>query len=652
MTSAIDIDPVAPRRRLGFFDLARELRDMVYEHYVTIDGGYILNPETWKLRPNNRTDSGVGVLDPTSIPSAYNLPASNTVVDMSLHLCVQQLEEFMREKFAGQIPQALEETLSHHFPEFMGDQLHALLSGDEDAHLGMWHAPYVGPSTKFSFLELIMQQPELATFFDRFPKAVLDLGLQNQPWKIPPSEEDNKTALQLLAPRMATQSEAGFISPEGPSHIHRFFEHHLDPPNRYLYRFSAAAAAIRFLESLDPSTRAYIRRILLDEDRQSVAHPERHGQGLEHFCRNNPLLRIERRVSMWKALFPQQEHSPPSEYLWSGRQSRWRRAERPLGVRNEDDVPGSESMVHLWDRLALGYFKLYEEIDESFSPYFSKVIAAWIAEALNLHSSITLVIDGNPISRHSSEVFERFVIYDAVWQAALEQCFTSKRVSCPRSWTWVAAGERPKMLDDIYVGPGLGGCVFERFPSMIKKLVDGSFPGVEAMLFEHGDWDYNQWMKARAERFDGTSVQPVPPLATNWVEIFEGDLLPKPEGREPLCHIPLPLRGQVTMINGRNVPGEKDKVEYRARFWSCLDGDVLQVWGGAVHTPYITVDVAAPTAAAQHLVSTYLEMHQKARRIRPSRLPTYLLIYLPLWHCHNYYLQNPNSQASPRVRYS
>ncbi|KAM7197403.1 hypothetical protein V8F33_005624 [Rhypophila sp. PSN 637] len=455
----------------------------------------------------------------------------STVVDMSLHLCIKKLAEFMRESFDGQIPQALEETLSHHFPEFMGDQLRAFLSGHRFTQEKMWCADYVNSSTKFSFLELLLQQPELVPFFDRFPKALLELGLFNQPWKIP-LEEDNRRAFDLLAPRMTMHREPF-------PHIPRFFEHHLDPPNRYLYRFSAAAAAIRFLESLDPSTRAYLRPILLDEDRQSVAHPERHGQGLEHFCRDNPLLRVERRVNMWTTLFPQQEHCPPLDYLSvnyisDGNQSRWFHCASPLG---------SESCLVGLDWLVLGWFKFLEmdRFDEHFSPHFSKVIAAWTAEALNLHSSITLVIDGDPIARHSSDVFESSL--------SLEQCFESRRLPCPRSWTWVAAGERPRMANDWFVFT-LEGCVLDRFPSMIKKLADGSYSGVrlnfpvrgsehldqqvEAMLLEHGDWDYKQWMKAWEDRFDGRAVKPVLPLATNWSEIFEGDLMPKPEGRETL----------------------------------------------------------------------------------------------------------------------
>ncbi|KAK1963419.1 hypothetical protein LY78DRAFT_660328 [Colletotrichum sublineola] len=47
--------------------------------------------------------------------------------------------------------------------------------------------------------------------------------------------------------------------------------------NRYWY--SAAAVAIRFLESLTKDSRSSIRNIVLDEDRAAVGFAESHGLG-------------------------------------------------------------------------------------------------------------------------------------------------------------------------------------------------------------------------------------------------------------------------------------------------------------------------------------------------------------------------------------
>ena len=74
------------------------------------------------------------------------------------------------------------------------------------------------------------------------------------------------------------------------------------PASRLKWFFSAAATSIDFLESLPSSTRAQIRKIRLNEDFKGVAAPACHSQGLIPFCQENPHLRIERRVDLWRAV--------------------------------------------------------------------------------------------------------------------------------------------------------------------------------------------------------------------------------------------------------------------------------------------------------------------------------------------------------------
>ncbi|KAK8112506.1 hypothetical protein PG984_013032 [Apiospora sp. TS-2023a] len=68
------------------------------------------------------------------------------------------------------------------------------------------------------------------------------------------------------------------------------------------YRFSAATAAIRCF-GLFPDTHRDMRSILVHEDRDSVPCSASHGRGLVRFCMENPLLRIERRVDLWRNVF-------------------------------------------------------------------------------------------------------------------------------------------------------------------------------------------------------------------------------------------------------------------------------------------------------------------------------------------------------------
>jgi len=247
------------------------------------------------------------------------------LIDMYMTLCHKLLEKLGEDEFGGQMPDSLKETLSRHWPDYVSGDLDQLFDEVYLLH-ELWDTNNIARSTRFAFPRLIMQQPECAPFFSRFP-GFLELDLLNQPWKIP-SEEENQNSLQLLAPMI--KPVLGRWLPKVSQHILRFFERHLDPPNRMLYRFSAAAVAIKFLNGLKPSTRAHLRNILLDEDRESVAQPERHGVGLVQFCNENPSLRIERRVSMWRALLSQDARCPRSFHGQSGRPGRWAKADYPV----------------------------------------------------------------------------------------------------------------------------------------------------------------------------------------------------------------------------------------------------------------------------------------------------------------------------------
>lgn len=80
--------------------------------------------------------------------------------------------------------------------------------------------------------------------------------------------------------------------------------------DRFNYRFSAASTAINFLQSLPVKGRMQLRSIVLNEDRESIALPESHGQGLIPFCKENAALRIERRVDLWRNIL---QHDPFTE---------------------------------------------------------------------------------------------------------------------------------------------------------------------------------------------------------------------------------------------------------------------------------------------------------------------------------------------------
>jgi hypothetical protein len=96
------------------------------------------------------------------------------------------------------------------------------------------------------------------------------------------------------------------ISPEeipGASDDLRWMMPAKESTNRLRWHFSAAAVAIEFI-SAHPHARVHMRHVTLHEDLKSVSSPECHAQGLVPFCKENPALRIERRIGFWSNLYP------------------------------------------------------------------------------------------------------------------------------------------------------------------------------------------------------------------------------------------------------------------------------------------------------------------------------------------------------------
>lgn len=122
---------------------------------------------------------------------------------------------------------------------------------------------------------------------------------------------------------------------------------------------------------------------------------------------------------MWKALLLQEARSTPAEYgHGSIRPSRWK------GGENQLDYPF----------LGAEHFADWFPDDKPLTCCFGEIVGHWEAEALNLHRCITLVIDGDSIPEHSSDMFNQYIVQFAVQQAALEQSFASGRLTCPKTW--------------------------------------------------------------------------------------------------------------------------------------------------------------------------------------------------------------------------
>jgi hypothetical protein len=200
-----------------------------------------------------------------------------------IHSCPSQYLEHMNEirwdTYSGEVRQCLDHCLrliADEYPGEFGNRVYA--------YLPHWVDKY--PAQDFFDLRFdywaIPSHSQLASVMDR-------LGIPDFVWKLP-----NTWSYQW-------KSEHDDRRDPPPNH---FLDDNESPPLEFKARarekimFSAAAAAIRFLGLLSNTQRTGIRTIILREDCPSVNKPSLHGNGLLPFLKENPCLRIQRRVNI------------------------------------------------------------------------------------------------------------------------------------------------------------------------------------------------------------------------------------------------------------------------------------------------------------------------------------------------------------------
>ncbi|KAI4118026.1 MAG: hypothetical protein LQ345_001826 [Seirophora villosa] len=209
---------------------------------------------------------------------------------------------------------------------------------------------------------------------------------------------------------------------------------------RVHWRFSAAAAAIYFFKSVSQSTCLGVRKVVLHEERRSVAHPESHVLGLIPFCLQNPQLHIERRVNIWRMLFGRLFGESVDEYA----------------DRLETMSGGSESYRWDWH-------------DRHCAHQIGRNCCRWITEASALSAkgmpadSFSLVLDGDPSCDQSSEVFE-MCKEEAAWQVAQDRWYTAQSLSpgfiAKRNGGFYMSEVFPQAMNDIVEGKSFISCNF------------------------------------------------------------------------------------------------------------------------------------------------------------------------------------------------
>lgn len=212
---------------------------------------------------------------------------------------------------------------------------------------------------------------------------------------------------------------------------------------REKFRVSAASVAVHFMANLPTATRSHIRSIVLLEDRAAVAWPQCHAQGLIPYCQENSNLRIERRVSLWRAVFP------------AGAESVF-----CVALGDPDDVGPNRIDVLRADSIT------------------RQGLAPWIMEAIALPQfgmppqSFSLIIDGEPTSDKSAWVFQSVIQRDAAWQTAFEKHCTRQT----EEGQWAKIRE-----NDSFLGNG--------FPQALRNITSGQYTIVKCNFDPGEEWD-------------------------------------------------------------------------------------------------------------------------------------------------------------------
>ncbi|KAJ3956616.1 hypothetical protein N0V92_006851 [Colletotrichum tropicale] len=523
--------------------LPREIRDSIYEFYVAADGGYVCNPEKLaeKILNQHRNEASLDVsvfqrsdLQPIDLNLSYTCKAMaqemsgvalrtntitfSTVTSAEIRVLAERFNHSMVKRFDGDrdgafrfagfaMPEIERQGLKLKYPQFapLLDRMKQEGNTHPETRLTTGRDGFVqwyrtgggrlhsrtGPygeapslyrtfqkdaltaiaSSEFGREQIERFWRETRSRLSRLASALRVVECKIEHWAVPSAED-----MQSLTINQGSNSSST------GSHLR----------DRTKYRFSAAAVAIHVLQSLPVSSRMHLRRLILNEDREAVADPQCHGIGLIPFCKENPLLRVERRVSLWRNAFQTDTayRSPEARYKPRYRYTPW--------------AMDSAQVTHN--------------------------VASWVIEALALEpagmppGSFSLLLDGQPVPWQCTQVFQLIVQRDAAWQAAW--LLSLDRGILP-SLSWFdrkgeLRGSRvpdlpsekwPQALRDIAEGNSIVRCNFDVGDSWdVKKIVE-----------DHRQRTVQQWM-AGLDKREPSTWEPDAPLPS-WREIIEENLV-------------------------------------------------------------------------------------------------------------------------------
>ena len=496
-----------------FLSLPRELRNIIYEHYVLDEGdGYHFNHSKRKFRASNGQPIDLSLMYTCkcvnaemrglhlgknilifSTMSLEGKDSTATRFHWALNGLLNEKMQQLSVKRRITSDNDIKEQVIRKYPNFMHafhDWSSPYNLNREGRELSCWGETR---SVFWGFVNYtlnLLWDHENSDFLEGVRRCFGEadpirlarlLALDPSPWAIPSEDEVAEMENIVRFPH-------SMFFDENDKHFQR---------NCIRHRFSAAAVAIRFFESTSPQTMLQIRKVLLHEDRESIAYPAAHGMGLVKLCLASPQLQIERRVSVWFNLLP-----AGSDGVF---------AEAPLHRINDTNETG-------WSR----------EKDRLHSSEISDPFSVWIEEALGLYDagmpigSFSLVFDGDGAYDLSSEVFE-VVIQDAAWQEALDK--------------WI----KQRSLHLSFKESRMQSCYkSEKFPQAVRSMVEGNSPircnfpiaglwDVQQVLDENSaNSDLEDWEINWCEKHDPQTFLTTTPLPS-WVELRLNKVIPAEE---------------------------------------------------------------------------------------------------------------------------
>lgn len=484
--------------RFEFFDLPPELRDMIYPHCLGGEPPYVLNPVTNKM--TFADGSLVDLAITLTCKRAYEEAHYHTLKNLSFspwaddtartfEYIAQGRQSLYMRRLLGLV--VLDEELCAEIKRDLPRFAPYLEAAKTRSHLelgGLW--PKSCGQTPSVFRNLVTSCLRKAVAETRYgdrdgeahdrPLRPTKLGRADAdliysdtaPWSIPHSLTQNPIDSTVFKSRTVILQHLKVL---------------LDLDLRY----SAAAVAVRFLESVPRCVRMRLRRIVLHEDRPGVGFAECHGLGLIPYCQENPQLRIERKVNLWKnALHTTTAHGELSET-------------RLDFYRMKDNSSTTGGILQ--------------------ANHISHPIAVWIMEAVELEAagmppgSFTLTLQGDSVC---SKIFRNVVVRDAAWQLAFEACFEGgafpqglhprNPYSRKSNDSWYLFEGFPQALQDILDNRSVVRCDFYTGTSSdMERLVEGRLAKVM-----HLDTWKRHWRNRKRQFYE-----PRPPLP-NWRTIL------------------------------------------------------------------------------------------------------------------------------------